>query len=235
MARWITCWSCPISPFEIAMSKVWANGLVITIAVGLSLTIVVRTLLGVPIAGSVPLFLAGTALYLFFATAIGIFLGTVARSMPQLGLALHADRHAHEHLVWQQHATGKHAARGWQPSCRPLPRPTSYHSRRRSSIGALALTWSGRNSLRSRRSADYFSSLRSSDSGALRRRPARPAADSRTAHALRGLQSVWRLRSEMETPLVPPGVTEFEGQPTIAVILPCYNEGWDDCGGCRGF
>jgi ABC-2 type transport system permease protein len=76
----------PVSPFEIAMSKVWANGLVITIAVGLSLTIIVRTLLGVPIAGSVPLFLAGTALYLFFATAIGIFLGTVARSMPQLGL-----------------------------------------------------------------------------------------------------------------------------------------------------
>lgn len=76
----------PVSPFEIAASKIWANGLVITIAVGLSLTIVVRTLLGVPIAGSVPLFLAGTALYLFFATAIGIFLGTVARSMPQLGL-----------------------------------------------------------------------------------------------------------------------------------------------------
>jgi ABC-2 type transport system permease protein len=76
----------PVSPFEIAASKVWANGLVITAAAGLSLTIVVRTLLGVPIAGSVPLFMAGTALYLFFATAIGIFLGTVARSMPQLGL-----------------------------------------------------------------------------------------------------------------------------------------------------
>jgi ABC-2 type transport system permease protein len=76
----------PVSPFEIAASKVWANGLVITGAAGLSLTIVVRTLLGIPIAGSVPLFLAGTALYLFFATAIGIFLGTVARSMPQLGL-----------------------------------------------------------------------------------------------------------------------------------------------------
>jgi ABC-2 type transport system permease protein len=30
--------------------------------------------------------MVGTALYLFFATAIGIFLGTVARSMPQLGL-----------------------------------------------------------------------------------------------------------------------------------------------------
>jgi hypothetical protein len=32
------------------------------------------------------LFLGGIALYLFFATAVGIFLGTVARSMPQLGL-----------------------------------------------------------------------------------------------------------------------------------------------------
>ncbi|HEV8678958.1 MAG TPA: ABC transporter permease [Stellaceae bacterium] len=76
----------PVTPFEIAMSKIWANGLVITMAVGLSLTIVVRGLLGVPVAGSVPLFMLGVVIYLFFATAIGIFLGTVARSMPQLGL-----------------------------------------------------------------------------------------------------------------------------------------------------
>ena len=76
----------PVSPLEIAMSKVWANGLIITIAVGLSLTFIVKRVLGVPIAGSIPLFLCGTALYLFFATAIGIFLGTVSRSMPQLGL-----------------------------------------------------------------------------------------------------------------------------------------------------
>ena len=32
----------PLTPFEIAMSKVWANGLVITVAVGLSLYVVVR-------------------------------------------------------------------------------------------------------------------------------------------------------------------------------------------------
>jgi ABC-2 type transport system permease protein len=32
------------------------------------------------------LFMAGVLIYLFFSTAIGIFLGTVARSMPQLGL-----------------------------------------------------------------------------------------------------------------------------------------------------
>jgi ABC-2 type transport system permease protein len=76
----------PLTPFEIAMSKVWANGLVITIAVGLSLYIVVRIILGIPIAGSIPLFIVGVMIYLFFATAIGIFLGTVARSMPQLGL-----------------------------------------------------------------------------------------------------------------------------------------------------
>jgi len=76
----------PVSPAEIALAKVWANGLVITLAVGLSLTIVVRGLLAVPLEGSVLLFMLGVILYLFFATAIGIFLGTVARSMPQLGL-----------------------------------------------------------------------------------------------------------------------------------------------------
>jgi ABC-2 type transport system permease protein len=76
----------PLTPFEIAMAKVWANGLVIAIAAGLSLEIVVRGLLRVPIAGSVPLFMAGVCLYLFFSTAIGIFLATIARTMPQLGL-----------------------------------------------------------------------------------------------------------------------------------------------------
>ena len=35
---------------------------------------------------AIPLFLFGTVLYLFFATGLGLFLGTVARSMPQLGL-----------------------------------------------------------------------------------------------------------------------------------------------------
>ena len=76
----------PLTPFEIAMSKVWANGLVITAAVGVCLYVVVKTMLAIPIAGSIPLFMLGVMIYLFFATAIGIFLGTVARSMPQLGL-----------------------------------------------------------------------------------------------------------------------------------------------------
>jgi ABC-2 type transport system permease protein len=76
----------PLTPFEIAMSKIWANGLVILTAAALSLYFVVRGFLHIPIAGSIPLFLAGVAVYLFFATAIGTFLGTIARSMPQLGL-----------------------------------------------------------------------------------------------------------------------------------------------------
>ena len=76
----------PLTPFEIAMAKIWANGFVILVAIALSLWIVVKGVLAVPIVGSIPLFLAGCTLYLFFATAIGIFLGTLARSMPQLGL-----------------------------------------------------------------------------------------------------------------------------------------------------
>jgi len=78
----------PVRPIEIALAKIWANALIITLTVGLSLSIVVRGLLGVPIAGSVLLFMGGVAIYLFFATAIGIFLGTVARTMPQLGLMM---------------------------------------------------------------------------------------------------------------------------------------------------
>lgn len=76
----------PLTPFEIAMAKVWGNSLVITIAVGIALTVVIRGILGIPVHGSIPLFLIGVVIYLFFATAIGMFLGTVARSMPQFGL-----------------------------------------------------------------------------------------------------------------------------------------------------
>ncbi len=76
----------PLRPVEIALAKIWANGLVITVAVGLSLVLIVQALLGIPIHGSAPLFLSGVALYLFFALAVGILLATVAQSMPQLGL-----------------------------------------------------------------------------------------------------------------------------------------------------
>lgn len=78
----------PLTSFEIAMAKVWANGLVILLATVISLLFVVEGILSVPILGSKMLFLGGTTLYLFFATALGIFLGTVARSMAQFALLI---------------------------------------------------------------------------------------------------------------------------------------------------
>lgn len=76
----------PLTAFDIVMSKVWSNSLVLLVGVTLSLHLVVIKLISVPIAGSITLFLAGTVLYLFFATALGIFLGTIARSMAQFAL-----------------------------------------------------------------------------------------------------------------------------------------------------
>ncbi len=76
----------PLTPFEIALSKVLANVVVVLAAFTLSLIFVVQELLQVPVAGSVPLLLAGTAVYLAAAAAIGMFLGTMARSMAQFAL-----------------------------------------------------------------------------------------------------------------------------------------------------
>ena len=78
----------PLTAFEIAMAKVWANGLVILVATAASLFLVVQMVLKVPFAGSVVLWLFGVVLYLFFATALGIFLGTISRSMAQFALLI---------------------------------------------------------------------------------------------------------------------------------------------------
>jgi ABC-2 type transport system permease protein len=76
----------PLTPFEIMMAKVWSMGLVVAVAATASVVLVVQGILKVPIEGSIGLFVAGMALHLFAATSMGIFLGTVARSMPQMGL-----------------------------------------------------------------------------------------------------------------------------------------------------
>jgi ABC-2 type transport system permease protein len=78
----------PLTAFEIAMAKVWANSLVILVATAASLYLVVHLVLQVPFAGSVLLWFAGVILYLFFATALGIFLGTTSRSMAQFALLI---------------------------------------------------------------------------------------------------------------------------------------------------
>lgn len=78
----------PLTPFEIMMAKVWANGLVVLVCTALSLRFVVQGALGIPIVGSIPLFLCGATLLLFSTTSMGILMATVARSMPQFGLLM---------------------------------------------------------------------------------------------------------------------------------------------------
>ncbi len=78
----------PVTPAEIMLSKVWAMGLVVLLAVAASLQFVVKGLVGVPVEGSTALFLLTTALHLFATTAMGIFMATLTRSMPQFALLL---------------------------------------------------------------------------------------------------------------------------------------------------
>jgi len=99
----------PLTPFEIAMSKIWANGLVIVVAVGLSLRFVVHGLLGVPIAGSIPLFLVGTAVYLFFCHRDRHLSRDDRPVDASAWPALFAGLSANEHALRQQHAARKHA------------------------------------------------------------------------------------------------------------------------------
>lgn len=78
----------PLTSFEIAMAKVWANSLVILAATAVSLFLIVEMVLEVPFAGSKALWFLGVVLYLFFGTALGIYLGTISRSMAQFALLI---------------------------------------------------------------------------------------------------------------------------------------------------
>jgi ABC-2 type transport system permease protein len=76
----------PVVPFEIMVSKILANGVVILIAAALSLLLVVQWWLQVHITGSTLLFLGGSCFYVFTVAALGIVLGTIASTMGQFGL-----------------------------------------------------------------------------------------------------------------------------------------------------
>jgi ABC-2 type transport system permease protein len=76
----------PVVPFEIMLSKIIANGIVIVVATALSLLLVVQWWLQVPITGSILLFLGGACVYVFTVAALGIALGTIASTMAQFGL-----------------------------------------------------------------------------------------------------------------------------------------------------
>lgn len=76
----------PVNTFEIMISKVLSTMIVILFGVLFALNIVVDLIFDVPIAGSIWLFLFSTVLVLFATTSMGIFIGTVTKSMPQLGM-----------------------------------------------------------------------------------------------------------------------------------------------------
>jgi ABC-2 type transport system permease protein len=77
----------PLQPFELMSAKIWANGLVVTLAAMMSLFLVAKGAIGVPVSGgSALLFAVGLCCYLFSVTALGILLATLVRSMPQFGL-----------------------------------------------------------------------------------------------------------------------------------------------------
>ncbi|MGE4318730.1 MAG: ABC transporter permease [Deferribacterales bacterium] len=76
----------PLNAFEVMMAKIWSMGLVVLIMSSLSLQIILKGIIGVPVQGSMALFMCGSALLLFSTTSMGIFLGTISRTMPQLGL-----------------------------------------------------------------------------------------------------------------------------------------------------
>lgn len=78
----------PLTPFEIMLAKIWASGVAVLLGASFSLIVVVKHLLQVPLGSGLAVFLGCAALYLFAAASIGIFLGTIARSMPQLGLLI---------------------------------------------------------------------------------------------------------------------------------------------------
>lgn len=76
----------PVTPGEIMLAKIWANGLAILLAVIVSLYVIVQGVLSVTISGSIPLFVFGASLFLYAMTALGIVLSTFAKSMPQFAL-----------------------------------------------------------------------------------------------------------------------------------------------------
>lgn len=76
----------PVTPVEIMLAKILANGFVILVAAVTSLVFMVHEILGVPIGGSVLLFALGTSIYLVAVTGLGLMLATWASSMPQFAL-----------------------------------------------------------------------------------------------------------------------------------------------------
>jgi ABC-2 type transport system permease protein len=76
----------PVRASEIVFAKIWANGLVVLLAVFLSLKLVAQGALGIVINGSIAVYMLGAVVFLFAVMALGIMLATLTPSMPQFAL-----------------------------------------------------------------------------------------------------------------------------------------------------
>lgn len=76
----------PVSASEIVFAKIWANGLVVLVAVFLSLVLVAKGALGITINGSIAIYMIGAVVFLFAVMALGIMLATITPTMPQFAL-----------------------------------------------------------------------------------------------------------------------------------------------------
>jgi len=76
----------PVTSSEIVLAKIWANGLVVLLAVFLSLNFVAMGALGIPINGSIAIYLLGAVVFIFASMAFGVMLATLTPSMPQFAL-----------------------------------------------------------------------------------------------------------------------------------------------------
>ncbi len=102
----------PLTPFEIMMAKVWSMGLVVVVVATASLVFVVQGCSRCPSRARSRCSSLATALHLFATTSMGIFLGTVARSMPQLGLLMIIILLPLQMLSGGMHAAREHARIG---------------------------------------------------------------------------------------------------------------------------
>ena len=79
----------PVYSSEIAMAKIFANGLVLLTVVALSLYFVIHRVLGVPLTtGEIMLFVLGSSIFIFSIASLGIMLAIFAPTMPQFGLLI---------------------------------------------------------------------------------------------------------------------------------------------------
>ena len=78
----------PVTPPEIMLAKILANGIFILTTSTASLWFIVHITLGIPINGSIPLYIAGSAVYLFSIASLAIMLATLTPTMQQYSLLM---------------------------------------------------------------------------------------------------------------------------------------------------